>query len=35
MKDSWGIIDMKKCISKKVSLDVIWQRYNLEQPTAQ
>ncbi len=35
MKDSWGIIDMKKCISKKFTLDVIWQRFNLEQTITQ
>jgi hypothetical protein len=33
MKDCWGVIDMSKCISEKVGVDVIWNRYNLEQST--
>ena len=31
MKDCWAIVDMKPCISEKVDVDFLWNRYNLEQ----
>jgi hypothetical protein len=30
MKESWGIVDMKPCISNKIGIDIIWHRYNNE-----
>ena len=35
MKDCWGIVNMEKCISDKVGVDVLWNRYNLEINTPQ
>lgn len=35
MKESWGVVDMKPCISNKVSMDILWHRYNSEQQVAQ
>lgn len=35
MKESWGIIDMKECVSRKMAIDFIWNRYNLEQSITQ
>ena len=31
MKESWGVVDMKPCISNKIGMDLIWHRYNIEQ----
>ena len=31
MKDCWGVIDMKPCISDKVGIDFLWNRYKIEQ----
>ena len=33
MKECWGIVDMKPCISNKIGMDLIWHRYNVEQVT--
>ena len=30
MKESWGIVNMKPCISSKIGMDLIWHRYNSE-----
>lgn len=27
MKSQWGIVDMKRCISQKINVDMIWGRY--------
>lgn len=35
LKDCWGIVDMKPCVSEKISVDVLWTPYNLEQANAQ
>lgn len=32
MKDCWGIIDMKPCVTSKVNVDLLWNRFNSEQP---
>jgi hypothetical protein len=32
MKESWGVVNMTQCISNKIGMDVIWHRYNSEQP---
>lgn len=33
LKDCWGIINMKQCIGEKVNVDVLWNRFNIEQST--
>lgn len=33
MKECWGIIDMKPCLGEKVSIDLLWSRYNIEEST--
>ena len=35
MKESWGICNMKPCISNKIGVDILWHRYNTEQEVAQ
>ena len=35
MKESWGVVNMTPCISNKVSMDILWHRYNSEQQVAQ
>ena len=30
LKDNWGVIDMTPCISSKINIDLIWNRFNAE-----
>lgn len=35
VKEEWAIMDMKQCLSRKVGIDTIWNRYNHEQVISQ